>query len=471
MEHPEVTRPAARCAARAPGPDGRGACSASNRRQESRDEPDRDRARAARAQRVAAGARVRGARRQGPQIRRRSGGLTGYSRQAVDVEHAARGVIVRVPLRCRDPSVDGDRALPVGAADRQHADLTARGRQVHADAAAPLDVEQAAATPGLVPPLPFDQASCRVPLRSRHAAVPLWVARKTQLPRQVAGSEKRSVGPGTWTVCSSPPVSAFTPARRESESRRSRPSLPPWTNPPDEQRRRRRAEVEIARVQLRLVLRRPVGEQPLPVGRQDGTLSPQLVEPSNGPLPVATRRSPLPGSTTGAEPPQIAESLPWQVEGWMISCRSEQSEFQTRDDATVRRIEGDDVALVGRRVADVAVGRREHRPRGVVQRRRRASRGSGHASPASTRSPCRRRFASLRIAAVGRAGVDRRAVGVGDRGRGRDLRRPRVAARSVGGVKRQSSAPLSASIASVRPYVVVTKNASRPRRASCTPCR
>ena len=74
---PGAHRPAARGAARAPGPGGRGACtheppSGGARR------PDGDRARAARAQRVAAGARVRGARAAGPADPPPLGRLTGY---------------------------------------------------------------------------------------------------------------------------------------------------------------------------------------------------------------------------------------------------------------------------------------------------------------------------------------------------------------------------------------------------------
>ena len=64
-------------------------------------------------------------------------------------------------------------------------------------------------------------------------------------------------------------------------------------------------------------------------GERTRTLSPQFVFPSKGAFPVATRMSPVAGSTTGAVRPQIAESLASQVEGWITSWRSEQSEFQT----------------------------------------------------------------------------------------------------------------------------------------------
>ena len=64
-------------------------------------------------------------------------------------------------------------------------------------------------------------------------------------------------------------------------------------------------------------------------GESSITLSPKSVLPLKGPLPVATSRLPLPGRTTAPERAQIAESLDAQVDGWMIACRSEQSEFQT----------------------------------------------------------------------------------------------------------------------------------------------
>ena len=50
--------------------------------------------------------------------------------------------------------------------------------------------------------------------------------------------------------------------------------------------------------------------------------------------------SPVPGSTTGALRPQIAESLASQDDGWISSCRSEQSEFQT---ATILPFDGSSV--------------------------------------------------------------------------------------------------------------------------------
>ena len=59
------------------------------------------------------------------------------------------------------------------------------------------------------------------------------------------------------------------------------------------------------------------------------TLSPQAVFPSYGAFPVATRIRPLPGSTTAPARAQIAASDSGQLDGSMISSRSEQSAFQT----------------------------------------------------------------------------------------------------------------------------------------------
>src|SRR5437763_2983732 len=64
-------------------------------------------------------------------------------------------------------------------------------------------------------------------------------------------------------------------------------------------------------------------------GARRSTASPQFVDPFHGALPVATRRSPVDGSTTAPERPQIAESLASQVLGTSNPVRFEHSEFQT----------------------------------------------------------------------------------------------------------------------------------------------
>src|SRR5581483_1910178 len=64
-------------------------------------------------------------------------------------------------------------------------------------------------------------------------------------------------------------------------------------------------------------------------GARRSTASPQFVDPFHGALPVATRRSPVDGSTTAPERPQIAESLASHVLGTSRPLRFEHSEFHT----------------------------------------------------------------------------------------------------------------------------------------------
>ncbi len=137
-------------------------------------------------------------------------------------------------------------ASPIGRSRRPA--LPVRG-QVHVDRSAPLDVQQAAGEhraraavavrPGLMEPAAAGGA--RPPCRSQ-------VARKTQapVPRRGLGEAGRS-GPGTGTVCSSPPVVGLSPARRE---RLEQPQLPVLAALHEvavlEERRRRRAEIGVA---------------------------------------------------------------------------------------------------------------------------------------------------------------------------------------------------------------------------------
>jgi len=85
------------------------------------------------------------------------------------------------------------------------------------------------ASAGDVPPVWFDHPGCSLPPLKSSASVPALVETNTQLPFQTAGSEKTSLGPGAGSVCSSPPVRAFTLGSRCNCNRRRIPSLPPWT--------------------------------------------------------------------------------------------------------------------------------------------------------------------------------------------------------------------------------------------------
>src|SRR6266404_1454500 len=107
-------------------------------------------------------------------------------------------------------------------------------------------------------------------------------------------------------------------------------------------------------------------------GESTITLSPKFVLPLDGPLPVATSRLPVAGSTTAPERAQIAESLALQLDGWMIACRSAQSEFHTWTTCPFVRLTRVDRAAVGigdrchvgdlRRARVRAVGPRDEAP-------------------------------------------------------------------------------------------------------------
>ena len=148
--------------------------------------------------------------------------------------------------------------------------------------------------------------------------------------RHTAGAVKRSVPDGVETTCSSLPRCGLVPRSRASERSRIFPSLPPCAI---ELRRevdgRGRAEVEIASGSAAPCSSACSCRAASPFGESRSTASPQSVRPFHGALPVATRRSPLPGTTTAPARPQIAESLDGHDDGTISPCRSEQSEFQT----------------------------------------------------------------------------------------------------------------------------------------------
>ena len=72
-------------------------------------------------------------------------------------------------------------------------------------------------------------------------------------------------------------------------------------------------------------------------GESSSTLSPQSVVPLNGPLPVATRMSLLPGAMIAPARPQIAESLSAQVLGAISPGRFEHRVLKTCSIAPVLR--------------------------------------------------------------------------------------------------------------------------------------
>src|SRR5262249_40108462 len=152
-------------------------------------------------------------------------------------------------------------------------------------------------------------------------------ATKTQVvpfELHTAGAVNRSVAPGVSTVCSSPPRLPAG-ARRDGDSTRNLPSLPPCSTEPPAST----GDVEPRSRSLVFSSSALVGVQ-LPVmcemsGESRISESPQLVFPSNGALPVATYNAPVERSTTAPARPQIAESLAPQVLGWITWWRSEHS--------------------------------------------------------------------------------------------------------------------------------------------------
>ena len=160
-----------------------------------------------------------------------------------------------LPSPGRDATVGDDRALPVGVADRQLADLTARRRRVDADAAAPLDVEQAAG-----------QDRARAAVRVRPGGVQPAAAQdpgggavrgrrgRPTSPARSPAPRRDPSAPGTDTVWSSPPVVAFDAGQARQREQAQLAVLAALDEvAAREQRRRGRAEVEVARVQLGLV--------------------------------------------------------------------------------------------------------------------------------------------------------------------------------------------------------------------------
>ena len=99
-------------------------------------------------------------------------------------------------------------------------------------------------------------------------------------------------------------------------------------------------------------------------GASSSALLPQLVRPSNGPLPVAARIRPMPGSITAPARPHIALSPCVLVTAQDLAAisrwRLEHSLFQTWTIRPVPAIDRHDVPVVGRDVADIAAGDRHH---------------------------------------------------------------------------------------------------------------
>ena len=211
----------------------------------------------------------------------------------------------RCPRR-GDPAVGDDRALPV-----RRARSGARRRRGPVVGRVDEDARRSTGRragrrrrTGLVP-AGVVRPRLRAAARPRASRPPCRaeVATNTQVPFQIAGAENRSVGPGTGTVCSSPPACASAPAGARAGAAAASPSLPPCTKKPPassagavEPRSRSVAFSSL------LVRRRPVPEQPLarPArGRARCRPSSSCRRTARCRWRRGGRRSP--GSTTGAD--------------------------------------------------------------------------------------------------------------------------------------------------------------------------
>ncbi len=156
------------------------------------------------------------------------------------------------------------------------------------------------------------------------------------------------------------------------------------------------------------------------------TLSPRSVPPFQGPLPVSIRMRPPPGSTTAPPRERIAESLAGSCSGGCSAVAVCAERVEHGLEPAAGSADRDDVALVGRYVAEVAAGRRQQvRPVDVQRRAELLVLGF-------ERHPHRPGAFTVFAAVgqrelvdqpVGRGGVHVAAVGICQRARDRDLGR------------------------------------------------
>ena len=165
-----------------------------------------------------------------------------------------------------------------------------------------------------------------------------------------------------------------------------------------------------------LVGRGPVVQQRRRRATARARCRPSSVRPLNGPLPVATRIRAAARLDHRAGPaPDRASRCRAQLARVHQVAAFEHSEFQTCAIRPLARSIVDDVPLVGRDVADVAVGHDDQLAAADVRAARRASRASGRTSPvpASDRADLvPGRDHELVDVAVGAGGVHVPAVGI-----------------------------------------------------------
>ena len=153
--------------------------------------------------------------------------------RAVDVEHAARGVLVRVALGGGDAAVDDDRALPVGVADRQVGRRTPAGRRARRRGCRRSTGRRGARrrARGSSRRRRSTTPSCSLPPDERpgRRAARRWRGTPTCPSRSPAPRRGRSAQGRERSGARRPCRAARRRRAARAESRRSMPSLPPCT--------------------------------------------------------------------------------------------------------------------------------------------------------------------------------------------------------------------------------------------------
>ena len=226
------------------------------------------------------------------------------------------------------------------------------------------------------------------------------------------------MAPGVETVCSSPP--SFPSASRLDVDEPQLPVLAALhrRQPVAEPGRRRRAEVEVARLELGLVRRRPASEQLRVLREPEQRVAPVRLAVERAVAGRDEQRAGLRLDDGAAASPDrgVAPGATARDDQLRVVGAERVPDVQQ---LAAARVDDGDVPLVRRLVADVAAGRREHVPvREVEGRRDLLARGQQRDRPAPQHVTVR--DAQLLDPPVGRRRVDRRAAGVGDRCRGRD---------------------------------------------------
>ena len=229
---------------------------------------------------------------------------------------------------------------------------------------------------GLVPGVWTRHACCRRRPFSENAIVCEKSATKSQVlpPLRQTASAVKIPPPPVEIDCSSPPLTGPAPPLPFSRFEIEEPELAVLTalgrQPAAEQRRRGRAEIDITGVQVALVGRRPVLEEPTRVGREHE----DAVAPVRPAVPLRVTRGNE--EVAGRRLDDDARASPDRGVALRAGRRLDQlvpvatERVPDVDDPAGLRRDRDDVALIRRRVADVAAGPDQHQAARIVERRR-----------------------------------------------------------------------------------------------------